>query len=75
MGKECLGFMPKKGFRKGNQLSPYLFILFIEMFSSTILVKNLDGKREPIRAAGNGSGLLRFFFADDNLLFIKSKES
>lgn len=62
-GKRVIGFLQKKGgLNQGDHLSPFLFVLFMKMFSSAILMKNLNGRLEPIRVAGNESGLLHLFF-------------
>lgn len=63
-------FMPSKGIRQGDPLSPYLFILCVE--GLLCLIKNvvLRKSRKGIRMGPRAPQLSHIFFADDYLLFL-----
>ncbi|XP_042954623.1 uncharacterized mitochondrial protein AtMg01250-like [Carya illinoinensis] len=65
-------FMPTRGLRQGDPLSPYLFILCAEALSCLILKADFEGS---ISSVPMGKGLIKvnhLFFADDSLIFCKA---
>ncbi|XP_057422473.1 uncharacterized protein LOC130716276 [Lotus japonicus] len=74
-GERLQSFSAKRGLRQGDPLSPYLFVLCMERFSSAISTTVMDGRWDPVCTVRNGPDLSHLFFADDVLLFIKDKES
>lgn len=68
-GEVFESFTPSRGLRQGDPLSPYLFVLCMEVLSQMI-VKAVNEKRwSPIRVARDNPGISHIFFADDLLLF------
>lgn len=68
-GEALEEFKPSRGIRKGDLISPYLFVLCIERLSHLI---NLDvGNRlwAPIKLSRGGHPLSHLAFADDLMLF------
>lgn len=62
-----------RGLRQDDPLSPYLFLLCKEWFSSQLNhLQNLK-KVEDIKIA-RGISRMNLFFADDSLLFVKALE-
>lgn len=62
-------FLPSRGIRQGDPMSPYLFILCVEFLSIKICDANCDIFWKPCKIGGSGLKISHLFFADD-LLFI-----
>lgn len=74
-GKNGSFFKPSQGLHQGDPISPYLFILVIDVLSHLITTDCRDGCLQGIKLC-NGSPLLsHLFFADDSLLFLKATAS
>lgn len=71
-GEKTAPFMPERGLRQGDPLSPYLFVLCIERLCHLIEVS--VGKREwkPIGISRGGPKLSHICFADDLILFAEA---
>lgn len=68
-GETLESFNPSRGLRQRDSLSPYLFVLCMEVLSQMI-VKAVDTKQwSPIRVTRASPGVSHIFFADDLLLF------
>ena len=61
-------FVPSRGIRQGDLLSPYIFVLCIERLSHGINNVVTYGDWQPIRLARRGTPLTHLFFANDLLL-------
>lgn len=68
-GNKSEGFVPKRGLRQGDHLSPYLFVLCMEVLGHKIQGAVEKGKWQPCRASQRGPNISHLFFADD-LLFM-----
>lgn len=65
-------FLPQRGLREGDPLSPYLFIICAEVLSS-LLTKGLsEGKYHGIHIAPFAPPISHLSFVDDSLLFCRS---
>lgn len=65
-------FLPSRGIRQGDPLSPYLFVLCMERLNQVIEEAVLGGKWKPIHASIGGPLLSNLFFADDIILFAEA---
>lgn len=74
-GKKCSPFVPKRGLRQGDPLSPYLFVLCMEKLGEMINDAVRNGSLCPIKTSPHGPSISHLFFADDVLLFAKAKPS
>ncbi|KAG8374643.1 hypothetical protein BUALT_Bualt10G0017400 [Buddleja alternifolia] len=63
---------PRCGLRQGDPLSPYLFVLFMEMLSYMIKESVMNKVWDPIAFSRTGPYISHTFFADDIILAIQS---
>lgn len=63
------GFRPSRGLWQGDPLSPYMFVLCMEVLGQEI-ERVVEAKQwKPVRLTKNGQPLSHLFFADDLMLF------
>uniref|UniRef100_A0A2N9I899 Reverse transcriptase domain-containing protein n=1 Tax=Fagus sylvatica TaxID=28930 RepID=A0A2N9I899_FAGSY len=65
-------FKPSRGIRQGDPLSPYLFILCMELLGFLIHEKCEANLWNPLKVARGGPAFSHLFFADDLVLFAKA---
>lgn len=68
-GEKLTPFNPPRGLWQGDPLSPYLFVLCMEMLALNIQQKVYQGIWKPIQVSRGGPGISHLFFPDDVLLF------
>ena len=70
--QETGGFIPTRGLRQGDPLSPYLFLLCAEGLSSLLAhkeeVRGIDG----VKVCRNAPSVSHLLFADDSLILMKA---
>jgi hypothetical protein len=71
-GGKLESFLPSRGIRQGDPLSPYIFIMCMEFLSYLIHERCSDNLWDPVKAARNGPVFSHLFFADDLVLFAKA---
>ena len=64
--------IPERGLRQGDPLSPYLFLICAEGFSSLLLNAERKRKLRGIRVCNKAPSISHLFFADDSLLLIEA---
>jgi hypothetical protein len=74
-GRPSGQFIPTRGLRQGNPLSPYLFILCAEALCSSINKAVRDGDIHGVPISRKGFRINQLYFADDCLLFCKASLS
>jgi hypothetical protein len=67
-------FTPTKGLRQGDPVSPYLFLLCAEGFSSLLKYYGGDYIDRGIRVSYRSPWVSHLLFADDSLIFISAKQ-
>lgn len=63
---------PTRGIRQGDPLSPYLFLICVEGFSSLLKLAKDRHKISGMKIAKEGPCLTHLFFADDSLISCKA---
>ncbi|XP_062079895.1 uncharacterized protein LOC133784618 [Humulus lupulus] len=66
--------IPSRGLRQGDPLSPYLFLVCAEGFSS--LLQQAESRKEikGLRLANTAPFITHLFFADDSLIIVQASE-
>jgi hypothetical protein len=65
-------FVPTRGLRQGNPLSPYLFLLCAEGLSSLLLYEEEVDGIDGVRVCRNAPSVSHLLFADDSLILMKA---
>ena len=65
---------PERGIRKGDPLSPYLFILCGEVLSGLCKKAEREGTLQGIRVARRSPRVNHLLFADDTMIFCQASE-
>lgn len=71
-GSPCHSFSSSRGLRQGDPLSPYLFILCVEVLSGLYLRAQANGSLHGFRVAVRAPEISHLFFADDSLVFFRA---
>jgi hypothetical protein len=66
--------VPGRGLRQGDTISPYLFLICAEAFSSMLNEADLDGSLEGIKICPGAPSFNHLLFADDSLILLKVSE-
>jgi hypothetical protein len=70
---ECLEkFLPTRGIRQGDPISPYLFLLAAEGLSCLLNARNQSSALNGIKVAPSAPTVNHLLFADDSLLFFRA---
>jgi hypothetical protein len=73
-GKLSAPFTPSRGIRQGDSLSPYLFLLCAERFSSMLKNVGPNFLAKGVRVGIHSLWISHLMFADDCLLFTQALE-
>lgn len=65
-------FHPKAGLRQGDPLSPYLFIICMNVLSRMLIKAQDQGHLKGIKISRNAPAINHLIYADDILLFFKA---
>lgn len=65
-------FSPERGFRQGDPLSPYLFILCANMLPCLISLEVRNKNINGVRVYKNANIISHIFFTDDNMSFVRA---
>jgi len=64
-------FIPTRGLRQGDPISPYLFLLCAEGLSCLMKKKEAEGKINGVKNGRTGPAISHLLFADDSIFFIR----
>ncbi|KAL4359580.1 hypothetical protein AHAS_Ahas08G0091600 [Arachis hypogaea] len=71
-GNRTEEFVPKRGLRQGDPISPYLFVIGMDKLSYLIEDRVKRGLWKAIRVGRKGPDISHLVFADDLLLFVEA---
>lgn len=71
-GDKSESFFPSRGIRQGDPLSPYIFVICMEVLSHFILDSVHARYRRPVRAGSRGPRISHIIFFNDLLLFVEA---
>ena len=74
-GKPYGNIHPSKGLRQGDHLSPYLFLLHAEGFTSLLAKAELEGRINGVSICRRAPKVSNLLFADDSLLFCQTTQT
>jgi hypothetical protein len=70
--QETEGFIPSRGLRQGDPLSPYLFLICAEGLCTALAHEEEVRGIEGVRVCRNAPSVSHLLFADDSLLLMKA---
>ena len=68
-GKAYGNILPSKRLRQGDPLLPYLFLLYVEGFTSLLAKVEEDGRLHGVSICRRAFSISHLLFANDSLLF------
>ena len=73
-GKAYGNITPSRGIRQGDSLSPYLFLICAEGFTSLLAREEFEGRLHGVALCKNAPSISNLLFADDSLIFCQANK-
>ena len=70
-GKAYGNITPPRGIRQGDPLSPYLFLICAEGFTSLLDRVEIEGRLHGVALCRSAPSITNLHFANDSLIFVK----
>lgn len=71
-GEAVGSVMPTRGLCQGDPISPYLFIICAEAFSSLLSAAKTNGKIRGVKVSRGAPSISHLLFADDSFIFCRA---
>ncbi|KAL4342320.1 hypothetical protein GQ457_08G033220 [Hibiscus cannabinus] len=71
-GRLTREFVPRRGLRQGDPLSPFLFLICMQGLSTSLHAEQQAGRIRGIRASQQGPRINHLLYADDSIIFIRN---
>ena len=71
-GSTSKSFIPSRGLRQGDPLSPYLFLMCANIMSLSLLKAESLKEIKGVQLGRNGCSFTHLLFVDDSLLFFQN---
>lgn len=71
-GEPSQAFKPKCGLKQGDPISPYIFILVMELLSKMMIKLEKEGHVQGVKITRGSPSISHLFFADDSLFCFKA---
>jgi hypothetical protein len=68
-------FLPSRGLRQGDPISPYLFLFCVEGFSALLKEAQRKNELRGVRFGAGGPHVTHLLFADDSIVFLEATQS
>ncbi|KAL9688504.1 hypothetical protein QQ045_032926 [Rhodiola kirilowii] len=65
-------FLPERGLRQGDPLSPYLFLICTEWFAEKVRQGQDENKLTGIKNCRDAPDVTHLLFADDSVIFLRA---
>ena len=73
-GKAYGNIIPSRGLCQGDPLSPYLFLLCAEGFTSLLSKAEYEGRLHGVQICRRGPSISNLLFANDSLIFCQANQ-